>query len=67
MSRVIIKPGFHLPPIRHGREVMEATSPDIVIRLSEPALFTICFCIAMAALLAILVLGCDKDGNFRAK
>ncbi len=46
---------------------MEATSPDIVIRLSEPALFTICFCVAMAALLAILVLGCDKDGNFRAK
>ena len=46
---------------------MEATSPDIVIHLSEPALFTICFCIAMAALLAVLVLGCDKDGNFRAK
>ena len=43
---------------------MEAISPDIVIRISEPALFTICFCIAMAALLAVLVLGCDKGRQF---
>ena len=46
---------------------MEPQLSDIVIHLSEPALFTICFCIVMAALLAVLVLGCDKDGNFKAK
>ena len=67
MARVIIKPGFHPAVVRHGRELMEAMAPDIIIRISEPALFGICFCIAMAALLAVLVLGCDKDGNFRAK
>ncbi len=67
MARVIIKPGYHPAILQHGRELMEAITPDIVIRISEPALFAICFCIAMAALLAVLVLGCDKDGNFRAK
>ena len=46
---------------------MDPQPSDIVIHLSEPALFTICFCIAMAALLAVLLLGCDQDGNLRAK
>ena len=46
---------------------MDPQASDIVIHLSESALFTICFCIAMAALLAVLLLGCDKDGNLRAK
>lgn len=46
---------------------MEGQTYDIVIHLSEPALFGICFCISMSALLAVLIFWCDKDGNLRAK
>lgn len=46
---------------------MDEMATDVVIRLSQPMLFEIGFCIAMAALLAVLILGCDDDGNLRAK
>lgn len=35
--------------------------------IPEPRLAGAILCIVLAVCLALLVLGCDKDGNFRAR
>ena len=39
----------------------------LTIQISEPRLAAVAFCVALAGLLAVLVLGCDRDGRFRAR
>ena len=67
MARVIIihpgQPTCLVPP----GKILIGSGPGLTLKMSESSLFVVCFCIAAAALLAMFVLGCDRNGRFHFK